>query len=232
MNQSSRVIILLFSALLILSAYCPAETGKAGKISVDHIFYDFGYVPMDYRMVHTFKVTNIGEGNLSIQKITSNCDCTSANIGDTLLKPGDTTDLNIILHTRDYYGQTNRKINIYSSDLDNPNLELTHSSNIGIFSKQYIIHPKSLFFLPNAGKKEISLFNNTTVEVDYDIELSGDSLFTVNHLSGEIKGNTTQTVQIEPSKDIGKGTFYTSMTVNFKSNQDVRITVPIKIVKY
>ncbi len=232
MFQRSRAAVTILPIFILLTSFCLADVGKTGTISVDHRFHDFGYVPMDYRFVHIFVISNTGQGDLLIEKITSNCDCTSANIADTLLKPGDSTELRILFHTRDYYGLTNRKITIYSNDPEHPELELTHSSNIGIFSKEYLVRPVSVFFLPKSSGKDITLINITKNEITYDLEISRDSLYTLNKHSGKISGGQGQLIHVQPREDTKKGTFYSSLTVIFHSEPETRITVPVKIVSY
>ncbi|UCD16531.1 MAG: DUF1573 domain-containing protein [Candidatus Zixiibacteriota bacterium] len=222
--------------LISLLAFSPAlaVVGAGGTISVVGDSYDFGFVPFDYRLVHIYTITNTGPGDLHISKVVPNCDCTSAHIKDTVLSPNDSTKLKILFHTRDYYGQTRRIVAIHSDDPKDSIFEVEYSANIGMFPKAFKIDPKSLFFLPGPGAKEVNIFNYSEDRITFSLELSEDSLLTISFDSDEIKPGKSAALQVKPVEGLGLGTFYCNFTVviNATSNPGARITVPVKIVRY
>ena len=56
--------------------------------------------------------------------------------------------------------------------------------------------------------------------------------FTVDKTAGDINARDSVELTVTPATDIPPGTFYNNFTILYKDQQTVRLTVPIKIVKY
>ncbi len=232
-----RVLIINFSILLFLSVLAVAPTwagsSKHGKILVENRTWDFGFVPMDYKLIHIYKIKNIGNGDLHIEKMVPNCDCTMVTCTDTLVRPDSTVDVKIIFDTKNYYGQNNREITVHSDDPETPTIELEYASNIGIFPNLYQIEPHSLFFIKGSGSETIKLSNLSNDNLDYNVELEPDSFFKVDKTSGSLDSKKDVTIVVTPNDKLNQGTFHSSFRVKFGTEPEpVVITVPVKIVRY
>lgn len=224
----------VFFLLLIITVTPAFSANKSAspQIEVEEPFWDYGFVPFDYNMVHFFTVKNTGDANLKIEKVGSNCDCTTARAYKMDLSPGESTLIRLDFWTTDYYGSNVREITIESNDPLNPILQLEYGSNIGALPAAYIAEPKSLFFLPSHQEKVITLHNKSPKAVDYEIRLEADSLLNLDVLKGEIKSGEAVPVKVAISDRAGKGTTYTSFNIRFDGEKPIRTTVPVKIVRY
>lgn len=81
----------VFVVLLIIAGYWLGQKDyqgvKAqGQMEIAESYYNFGVVGLD-KVSHTYKIKNIGEGALTIVKVSTSCGCTTAQ----LQKDGQTT---------------------------------------------------------------------------------------------------------------------------------------------
>ena len=105
MKRYSMRLILLFILMTAIFAYGQAEvyTSKPA-ISAEEVFWDFGFVPFEYELVHYYEIKNSGKNNLYITHIGTSCDCSHARALDTLIPPGASTKIKVNFSTTDYYG--------------------------------------------------------------------------------------------------------------------------------
>ena len=225
----------IFLWLLTVLAVSPvwSGVGKHGKIMVEDSTWDFGYVPIDYKLIHIYKIKNEGDGDLHITKMIPNCDCTIAISSDTLIKPDSAIDIKIVFDTKNYYGQNNRMVTVHSDDPENPIIDLEYSSNIGLFPKFFLVEPRSLFFLRGHASKTVKLSNLSDNDLEFTLETEPDSFFSLDKASGKLESKKDVTIEVIPSDNLNKGTFHSSFRVKFNAEPEpVLIMVPVKIVRY
>lgn len=70
---------------------------EGAQIALDRTLHDFGEIPQYGGTVETtFTVTNLGTKNLEVGTLTTSCSCTSAEISDTLIEPGNKATLTVV----------------------------------------------------------------------------------------------------------------------------------------
>jgi hypothetical protein len=224
------IAAIFFISICLTAAPLFAESG--GRVQVENNFWDFGSVPADFKLIHFFKIGNVGADNLRLQKIISNCDCTSAHVLDTLILPGENTSLKITYNTRDFYGKNVKNVVVETSDSLSPIIEFEYSANIEYFHKLHTIEPKYLTFLKDQERREIALVNRSNMPVDFIIEQEPDELFTLDKNSGTIPPNENNPLVINVRNGLPKGTYYSNFTVTYSTEPPLRLSVPVKIVRY
>lgn len=120
---NSIFLVLLFSIILIGCKKEGANTSSNshGKLEVvGGITHDWGEIKVstlkDNQLKTSFILKNIGDGDLFIKEVRPGCGCTSAPLTKDLLKPGDTTIVNVTLNTTGKHGQTDKSITITATD--------------------------------------------------------------------------------------------------------------------
>lgn len=224
---------LLVLLIMIMSVFTRAEI-KTSKpaISVEEVFWDFGFVPFDYELVHFYEIKNSGNENLYITHIASSCDCTHGRAQDTLIPPGKSTKIKATFSTKDYYGKSTRTIALTTNDPENPVFDLEFVSLIGALPKYVAAQPNALFFLSPHKDKDVKLLNNSGSEIDVEIYLEPDSIFTISETEHTIYSGSSATIKVTPRPDLNPGTYHSSFLVDFKTEPNVRVTVPVKIVRF
>lgn len=236
MRRKSDYLLIVLSAIIIAATpiIMAKEMPRQPSIKADHLYWDYGYIPFDYDMVHFFPIKNTGDANLIISKVGSNCDCTTTSIEDTLLKPGEETMIRIDFWTTDYYGTNVREVGVESNDPLNPLLILEYNSVIGALPAKYTVEPKSLFYLPAHNEKKVAFHNRSDNEVEYTITPEPDKIliFPEGSLSGRIPAGGNVDLTIKIGENAFKGNTFTSFNVQFTGDQPIRTTVPVKIARY
>lgn len=226
-------MILSFLLLTMMAAVSLHASGAAkARLEVIDGYYDFGYVPLDFKLIHYFTVKNAGNSNLNLEKAVSNCDCTSAIIMNKVLPPDSVGRIKVIFDTREYYGKNIRTITVTSNDDENPAAELKYSSDINIIPKEFRAEPQSLFFLPGHQAKEVRLYNLSNTPLDFNIEMEMDTIFNIDAYRGTIGNGESKIITVSPRNDLPRGTHHSNFTVSYNTNPETRVTVPVKIVRY
>ena len=232
MRSLIKIFLLAFTLVLSVTLTLLAAGNEPARIKILDSFYDFGHVPMDFKLVHHFQIKNEGASDLNIDKAISNCDCTTAIILNKTIPSDSIGEIRVVFDTREYYGKNTRNVTVHSNDAENPTVVLEYSSDIGIIPKEFRTEPQSLFFLPGHKSKDVKLFNFTSGGVEYDIEMERDSIFSINNMHGKIKKGESAMIEIAPRDGLPRGTHHSNFTVSYKSKEPTRITVPVKIVRY
>jgi hypothetical protein len=100
----------------------------AGQIELSDEAFDFGMVPNTGPVSHTFQVRNVGDGPLSIEGLSTSCGCTTAEIDNKHLAPGEVTDLTVTYDPLAHdgaLGQFMRLVYVRSDDPETPEASLT-----------------------------------------------------------------------------------------------------------
>lgn len=98
-------------------AKTPTITGTS-KIEFEEEIYDFGSLISGEIVVTTFKFTNIGEHNLIINEIESDCGCVTVNFNKEPIKPGDTGLIEIEFDSSGMFGRQFKSIEIRANTKD------------------------------------------------------------------------------------------------------------------
>lgn len=218
--------------LCISTGFLYSANVRKSALVFDSESWDFGSVPVDFKITHSYKFKNNGEGDLHITKVDPTCDCTSASAKDTLIRPGDSSEIKVVFHTRDFYGQTSKKVFVYSDDPENPTTELDYTANIEFFHKLHTSDPKYLTFLQGQNAKDVKLINNSDDRVGYVIQKETDTLFSISKIDGSLSGGQSELINVKIRDSLSKGTYFTNFTVTYDTNPKLRLTIPVKIVRW
>lgn len=96
------------------------NSGPQPRILVSEEEWDFGKVIQGEKPTHIFIVKNVGEGDLIIESLKESCACIEASISTTLIRPGESAELEVSYDTTDYVGKDEKHVHIYSNDPQEP----------------------------------------------------------------------------------------------------------------
>jgi uncharacterized protein DUF1573 len=112
--------ILMVSGVLLWGSSLPAQPAPSPapgpRIAVEPADFDFGKVVQKRRVTKEFRIRNFGAADLVIEKITATCNCTEARVESKVVKPGQSTALNVSFDTRSTPGPVEGNIAIRSND--------------------------------------------------------------------------------------------------------------------
>ena len=76
------------------------------------------------------KIINKGKSDLLIRSVKASCGCTAANPATNVVKPGTSTDLNVLFDSNGKLGMQNKTITIISNDPNSSTTILRISGNV------------------------------------------------------------------------------------------------------
>ena len=92
-------------------------------INVERL-YNFGVLQNGEVGKHQFVVKNEGTADLSISVEETSCKCTAANLGQEIVKPGDSAVIDVTWKTADFIGEYTQKVLLQTNDPDMMMVEL------------------------------------------------------------------------------------------------------------
>jgi hypothetical protein len=119
-GAATLVLCGLLMQLLLFVVGCTANAESPGQIELDSAEFDFGTVPNDKLASQVFQVRNAGRGTLEILGLSTSCGCTTAEIDDHRLAPGETSDLTVTYDPQAHDGATGEFMRIVYIRSDDP----------------------------------------------------------------------------------------------------------------
>jgi hypothetical protein len=116
-----RICILAFTVSLLLfspadGAYSAGDLPLTGpRIRTEGETFDFGLVPQQAFVTHTYWLKNPGTETTTIQRLTPNCGCTLAPLTDSVIASGDSVPVEITFGSRGMIGLVEKHVRILSN---------------------------------------------------------------------------------------------------------------------
>lgn len=126
--KRAGIAVLIAGAALLGGSRLLAQPGPspdpAPRIAVEPPDFDFGNVVQNRRLTKEFRIRNFGAADLVIEKVTASCNCTETRVESKVVKPGESTGLNVAFETRSTPGRIEGNIAIRSNDPTHGTVEL------------------------------------------------------------------------------------------------------------
>jgi hypothetical protein len=114
----------LLGAFVLLAATATAEETGGPRIRVEPTTFDFGRVLPRRTLRKEFRLRNLGDETLVIERISRSCRCTEAVAEELELMPGASTPLRVELDTRNSAGRIEEQVLLSSNDPETPLLKI------------------------------------------------------------------------------------------------------------
>ena len=119
---------------VLLAGVAAAVLGAAGtaapqdvtgpRVRVEPEAFDFGKVKPGRTLRKDFRLRNIGDRDLVIERISKSCRCTRAETDTSTLTPGASTALRVEIQTPASPGEVELRVLVRSNDPETPSLEV------------------------------------------------------------------------------------------------------------
>ncbi|MCX6269903.1 MAG: DUF1573 domain-containing protein [Bacteroidetes bacterium] len=93
-----------------------AERANGPRIVFKNETYDFGKVKSGTKVKYAFQFTNQGKKDLIIRRTKASCGCTASEPEKNLLKPGESSQINVVFDSTGLTGDEKKSIFVYSND--------------------------------------------------------------------------------------------------------------------
>lgn len=194
--------------------------------------WNFGFVPIDYQLIYSFPLRNLGVDSLKMLKIESNCECTIPRFSTSVLAPGDSSSAIVAFHTRDLYGPQNRTVEVHTSDPKTSLRVFSFSAIVGGRPPEVDMRPRSIFSLPGQIVDTIIVLNYLPDSLDFKIVYQDTSLFELKLERWRVASGEYFRIPVLIKADLPKGEYFSTFTLEFASDPPVRMSTPLKIIRY
>ena len=212
-----------------LSVYAISHKG----LKYTETLYDFGYIGIDFKVFHDFKIYNDSDQPLRIDSLEVPCECSHVSLIDSVVKPNDTISLRLTFETTHYYGPTRKSITVHGSD--GRSTIIQYISDVGRWPEGLKPEPAFLFFIPGQKTKAVTIRNNFFDEYRILRAEPLDTLYSIDIAENEIKKGEEAVLEIIPLENLESGTYLSSFRITFELQDKkniVFLTIPVKIVRY
>jgi len=225
------LVLLLFSAVLVAG-----DTVKSGKLDLSERVFDFGMVPREAKVMHTFILKNIGNDTLHIIEIKPGCSCTATPIDKKVIAVNDQAVMPVTYKTGRSSGKSSKGVKI-TTDMKPRGL---YPIQIDAYIEsptarppKFYAEPRSIEFIPSydalAGNAKALIYNMNEKEVAIKIVDYTTDMGTASLSSDKIKSGQNIELNFDFIENANYKPVYGSVTMEvYLDEQEVlRYTVPI-----
>lgn len=100
----------------VRDAFEGVDAGNRPKLVMEEREMDFGRVETGKRVTAKFRLANEGKRDLLLRKVETSCGCTVVETGKRVVRPGEATEVTVVLDTRDLSGYQRKRVTLYTND--------------------------------------------------------------------------------------------------------------------
>lgn len=239
MYRILKPIPFLFVVLICFSAVAVSQGHSAGRLDMKERIFDFGLVPQESRVVHNFTLKNVGDAEVNITKVKSNCGCTTAPVDKNKIVPGDSTVMEVTFKSGKRTGKQEKHVNV-TTDMEPRGLfRIVIQAWVETPTQRtppLTAEPRIIDYAPpdmkHRGKAEVILKNNSDETLELEIvgfyEPLGHPELDDNSLKPGEKTKLVYDFNVVDNNKLEYG----AVTLNAKGAEtDLNYTVPITKVR-
>ncbi|NMC73106.1 MAG: DUF1573 domain-containing protein [Geobacteraceae bacterium] len=147
----------LTAALVSLFHSLPALA--APQLAFDKPVHNFKDTTQGTTIVHSFTFRNTGTEPATIEKVTSSCGCTVADISERVVRPGKRGEIKASFDTSDFSGPVSKQIYVFLSGSKAPAYTLSLKGNI---IEELVVTPPQV----NLGELKAGVRKVATVKLE------------------------------------------------------------------
>jgi len=230
--STASIIVLALTGLTAgLSVSGESKTGGTLRITPSRP-WDFGYVPLDYKLSRKYTLLNTGSDTLTIKRLEPSCDCTTGELDRWVLAPGDPGAMNLIFNTRNFYGGQTKSLSIFSTDREVPERIIVYDAIIADPPGEISLSKPSIFLLPEKVEDSVTLKNNSSRDIAFRVVYQDQALFSLHGRTDAIPAGESRRILVRRARIIPIGTHYSTFTLEFRGAEVFRLSTPVKLVQY
>jgi hypothetical protein len=106
------------------------EKANAPTVEFESKVFEFGEIKQGDVVDYEFKFKNTGKSDLVIRKTKTSCGCTAVNLGDKVIKPGQSSSFKTTFNSRGKRKKQNKTITVITNDPINSSVILRVKGNV------------------------------------------------------------------------------------------------------
>lgn len=239
MRKTIIILIgLLTASALIAQSKSPelnAFPPNKAKVYVDELSFDFGFMPNDASVSHSYWLHSRGEDSLKILRVKPACGCTKAPLTKEVIAPGDSGEVELVFRANPgQLGNATKTATVTCNDNNKGNFQLSFSTKM--YAKE---HPDSLQPLTlsmgsvkwdQASKNEVqsvTLKNVSESPVNISIIARPNGFVDLEMSDKEIMPGKTKDLKFRISPEFTGKEFTKSFTFACTNAAKTRYSIPV-----
>ncbi|UCC44079.1 MAG: DUF1573 domain-containing protein [Candidatus Zixiibacteriota bacterium] len=226
-----RVLPFVCTALFLFTL--TGAAAGAPRLVLDESEFDFGFVPQNSKITHSFWVKSQGDDSLKILRVVPGCGCTKAPLERDELAPGDSTRLEIIFSTNRYRNRVSKSPRIETNE-GPPHKSVRIAAQVVARPDEtfpLVIKPYKLdlsqFGEKVRDKMKFSITNVSDVDLRIKLIDQPDDLFEID-LPAKIGAASEANGTLTLNPAAVESSFEKSFTIEIEDQNRTRFTVPVK----
>ncbi len=110
----------------------PEELANAPKVEFKTSDFDFGTIKQKEKVNHRYEFTNTGKSDLIIRKIKASCGCTATNPEKDVIKPGESSYIDVTFNSAGKRGKQRKTITVITNDPKESTTRLTITGTVEV----------------------------------------------------------------------------------------------------
>ncbi len=229
-------VILVVLALLILNLPLLAQRRRPRALVVDPGF-DFGYIPQNAKVSHTYWIDNLGTDTLRIFNVQPGCGCTKAPLSTFIAAPNDSLPIELVFDTGKRHRAQSKGTRVTCNDPAKSlfNLELS----AWVYKEAEPAGPLTIdknrmlkLTTDDLGKTFEVRFKNISEQslaaklIDFP-----DELVSVQMPTGAIGSGKEGVIRVHVNDKIRQANYHKSFTFEVADSAQTRYTIPVKMAE-
>ena len=216
-----------------LSAFPPSKA----KVKIDVLTFDYGYMPNDASVSHSYWLHSAGEDSLKILRVKPACGCTKAPLKKEVIAAGDSGEVELVFHANPgQRGNVTKTATVTCNDNDKGNFQLSFSAKIYPKESPDSLTPLSM----SAGSvkwdkssrneaQSIILKNNSSAPVSVSVLAQPQGFVELEMANGDIKPGATRELKFRIARNFSGQEFTKSFTFACNDPGKSRYSIPVTL---
>jgi hypothetical protein len=138
-----RMIRHSFFLFVLFTSICSSYAEQGPRLKLLEPEFDFGTVSEGAIVEHEFAVKNVGDTDLTIQRVSASCGCTAAALSSMTIKPGSSEKVRVSFNTLGFFGSKTKSVYIVSNSIDKPEAVIRLR---GVIDRGVVVEPVRIDF--------------------------------------------------------------------------------------
>lgn len=243
-----QILVIGFLIAVLSCAYVIAQTPAAdlpsavppnnAKVYVEEYDFNFGYMPSDAFVSHSYWLFSHGKDSLKILRVKPACGCTKAPLIKEVLAPGDSAPVELVFHANaGQRGHAQKSATVTVNDNNKGNFQLQFSAEIYNTAAPDSLTPISLSKsmvkwdpTNKSSRQTITLKNGSGMAIGYKIVSSPKGFVNVDAKPGLIQPGKTVDMSFAIAGEFTGLEFQKSLTLECNDVKKTRYTIPLTLV--
>ncbi len=230
--KTSRNLILAFAISVLPGIAFGQGSSNGPRIKCATEIFDFGFMPQNVIVSHTFWLRNTGTEMVKISQIKPNCGCTQIPPIDSTIAAGDSLPVEVLFGSRSMFGKVEKFTRIMSNAEGRvPALTFrAHVLKTDEKSESFAVSPTALT-MGGATESKVAVKNTSKTPLKISVVDLPSSLIRLDTKEMSLEPDESKEISLTLVAQTTLQDYTKSITLEADNPERTRITIPLSNVK-